>query len=161
MEHIECLDFFFTRENNISRLSLCPWQTRSRVWVNHRWLFLSPCLGATGKAGCGCPLSSWWQRAGTVKTTERGKTMEPSRPCRFLRGAISICPSGPNLTLNTFQYFLLYSFVLIRLCTKNKTCVLPNSEQLHFCVQCMYNISPCTHSITEHYKLILFGSVMP
>lgn len=26
-----------------------PWQTMPRVWVNHRWLLLSPCPGATGK----------------------------------------------------------------------------------------------------------------
>lgn len=84
-----------------------------RVWMNHRWLFLSPCPGVTGKPGWDCHLlSPRWQRAGTVMRTGRGnRRIESGLPCGFLRETVSICSSGPNLTVNRFHYFLLYSTV--------------------------------------------------
>lgn len=134
-----------------------PWQTMVRVWMNHRWLFLSPCLGVTGKPGWDCHLlSPRWQRAGTVKRTGRGKRIESGLPCGFLRETVSICSSGPNLTVNRFHYFLLYSTVCDLSMHLEHSLFLSKYRTFTFA----FSVCTTLHAL-KHHELIVFGIVGP
>ena len=106
----------------VSHPSSSLWQTTPRVGVNHRWLFLSLSFSLPwgdrkkNRLRLPPPQAHGGERAGTVKRTGRGKKrIESGLPCGFLRETVSICSSGPNLTVNTFHCFLFPILLYVNL----------------------------------------------
>lgn len=131
----------------------------ARVWENHRWLFLFPCSGLTGKPGWDCHLLSlWWQRAGTVKRTGRQKKGEdrvwPSlrvlwRNCLHLL----IWAKSDSKQIWLFSFMLSYMWMWVYLFYRI-------SPHLHsVCVQ-HFTTNSFTHAL-KHHKWTVFVSVWP